>query len=176
MLQLVRKILRQCSEYSGKFIAFATALMVLIMFTSTMLSQLLNINFIALQESVTWLHAAVFMLGAAYTLQHNEHVRVDIFYHRFSHKTQAIIDILGTLLFLFPLCIFILYSSWGFVDISWRLNESSAEAGGLPAVYLLKSLILVMPVLLMIEGLHQILCNIEKIVKNQPQKDAGANL
>ncbi|NVJ59157.1 MAG: TRAP transporter small permease subunit [Gammaproteobacteria bacterium] len=176
MLRLVRKILASCANYTGKFIAFATALMVFIMFTSTLLSQLFSINFIALQESVTWLHAAVFMLGAAYTLQHNEHVRVDIFYHRFSNKTQAIIDIVGTILFLFPLCIFILYSSWGFVEVSWKLKEASAEAGGLPAVYLMKSLILIMPVLLIVEGVHQIVCNIEKLSSNTPADNKGATL
>ncbi|NVJ50910.1 MAG: TRAP transporter small permease subunit [Gammaproteobacteria bacterium] len=162
MWRLIRRSLAAVARVSGNTVAFLTLAMVLIMFTSTLLSQLFNINFIALQESVTWLHATVFMLGAAYTLQRNEHVRVDIFYQGFSHKTQALVDITGTLVFLFPMCLFILYSSINFVELSWKLNEASAEAGGLPALYLLKSLIWVMPVLMMIEGLHQIMLNIEK--------------
>ncbi|WMS86154.1 TRAP transporter small permease subunit [Pleionea litopenaei] len=162
MWLLFRRGLASIAVGCGHGVSFLTIAMVAVMFTSTLMSQLFNINFIALQESVTWLHAAVFMLGAAYTLQRNEHVRVDIFYSKFSPRTQAIVDILGTLLFLFPMCGFILYSSISFVELSWRLSEGSAEAGGLPGVFLLKTLIWVMPVLIMIEGLNQILRNIDQ--------------
>lgn len=158
----VKRGLSWISRFSGKGIAYLTLLMVIAMFGSTLMSNLFNVNFIWLQESVTWIHAAVFMLGAAYTLQHNEHVRVDIFYHRFSARTQATIDIVGTLLFLLPVSVFILVTSWNYVMRSWQLAEASAEAGGLPAVYLLKTLTVVMPILLIIEGLHQLMINIDK--------------
>ena len=163
MWESIRKSLQAVGQWSGKGVSFLTLLMVFGMLTNALLSNLFSINFIALQESTTWLHATVFMLGAAYTLQHNEHVRVDIFYQRSSKKTQAWIDIAGTLIFLFPVCIFIFVSSLSYVKLSWRLSEASQEVGGLPAIYLLKTLVLIMPILLIIEGLHQILLKADVI-------------
>lgn len=165
----IKAFLAAIGRLAGKGISIMTLIMVLAMFASTLLSNLFNMNFIALQESVTWLHAAVFMIGAAYTLQNNEHVRVDIFYHRFSQRTQATIDMAGTLIFLLPVSIFILVSSWKYVSLSWKLGESSAEAGGLPGVYLLKTLVIMMPILLIIEGLHQLMVNAEKWKANSPE-------
>ncbi|MCO7227112.1 TRAP transporter small permease subunit [Pleionea sp. CnH1-48] len=162
MWDRIKSSLKYISQWSGKGVSLLTLIMALLMFTNAILSNVFQINFIALQESTTWLHAAVFMLGAAYTLQSNEHVRVDIFYRQYSAKTQAIVDIAGTLLFLFPVSLFILISSWRYVSLSWKLGEASAEVGGLPALYLLKSLVIVMPILLLIEGCHQIMNNIEK--------------
>lgn len=88
-----------------------------------------------------YLHAAVFMLGCAHTLKADEHVRVDIFYRNWSAKTRAMIDLAGALLLLLPVNIFIFFMSWDYVATSWRLLEDSPEAGGLPLVFLLKSLI-----------------------------------
>jgi len=107
-----------------------------------------------LQESVVWMHAVVFMVGAAYTLQQDEHVRVDIFYRDMSERRRAWVDLLGALLFLLPLCAFLGYKSWDFVAVSWRLGESSREPGGMPYPFvpLLKSVLLVMPLLLGIQG------------------------
>jgi TRAP-type mannitol/chloroaromatic compound transport system permease small subunit len=169
MWSSIQSLLAGVSRVTGKGISYLTLLMVLGMFTSTLLSKIgsltgynfSGISLIALQESVTWMHAAVFTLGAAYTLQQNEHVRVDIFYNRFSQRTQALIDIVGTLLFLLPVAVFILVSSWRYVSLSWKLGEASAEAGGLPGVYLLKSLVIVMPLLLIIEGLHQLMLKVD---------------
>jgi TRAP-type mannitol/chloroaromatic compound transport system permease small subunit len=107
-----------------------------------------------LQESVVWMHAVVFMIGAAYTLQQDEHVRVDIFYRDMTQRRRAVIDLLGTLLFLLPLCVFLGYKAWDFVVVSWQLAESSREPGGMPYPFipLLKSVLLVMPLLLVLQG------------------------
>jgi TRAP-type mannitol/chloroaromatic compound transport system permease small subunit len=113
----------------------------------------LNLGSIALQESITYLHAMVFMLGAAYTLQRNEHVRVDIFYQRFSERRKALVDVAGTLLFLIPCCFFIFWVSLDYVAAAWSIHEGSREAGGLPAVFLLKTLIPITAVLLGLQGL-----------------------
>jgi TRAP-type mannitol/chloroaromatic compound transport system permease small subunit len=106
-----------------------------------------------LQESVTWMHAAVFMLGAAWTLRHDGHVRVDIFYRRMSPRGQALVDLLGTVFLLLPTCAYLLLESLPYVASSWRVLERSREAGGLPALYLLKSVVPVMAGLLMLQGL-----------------------
>ena len=122
-----------------------------------------NIGAIPIQESVTYLHGIVFMLGMAYTLQEGGHVRVDILYQRFSKKNQAIVDLFGSIFFLLPVCIFIFWTSIDFVSFSWSLKETSAEPGGLPFIYLLKTLIPVMALLILIQGLAEILKSILKI-------------
>lgn len=119
-----------------------------------------SISAIALQESVMYLHAILFMLASAYTLKHNGHVRVDVFYRKFSPRGKAWVDLLGTLVFLFPMCSFILFASLDYVAFSWQLQERSGEAEGLPYVYILKSLIPLMCSLLLAQGLIEILRNI----------------
>ncbi len=140
------------AEWLGRLVSWATLLMVIITFAVVVLRYLFDTGWIAMQESVTWLHAMVFMLGAAYTLRHGGHVRVDIFYQRFGPRGRAWVDLLGTLFLLFPLALFILYVSWDYVAESWKVLEGSREAGGLPGVFLLKSLILVLPATLMVQG------------------------
>ncbi len=123
--------------------------MVLLTFTIVVLRYGFNLGWIWLQESVTYLHVAVFSIVAAWTLQQDGHVRVDIFYAKMTDTNRARVDLLGSLLFLIPFCIFMLIIAWPYVANSWKLLETSREAGGLPFVFLLKSLILVMPALLM---------------------------
>ena len=106
------------------------------------------------------MHALVFMLGAAYTLKHNGHVRVDIFYQRCSTKTKAWIDCLGTLFLLLPVSGFIILSSWEYVADSWAIQESSRNSGGLPGVYLLKSSIILMSGLLILQSIALFLQNL----------------
>lgn len=149
--------LEQISEFSGRAVAWLTLLMVLVTFSVVVLRYLFDTGWIALQESVTYLHAFVFMLGAAYTLKHEGHVRVDIFYRKMSPSRQAMIDFFGCLLLLIPVCLFITISSWGYVLSSWSLLEGSQEAGGLPLVYILKSSMLLMTLLILIQGLAQLL-------------------
>ncbi len=109
-----------------------------------------------LQESVTYLHAMVFMLGIPYTMRVDEHVRVDIFYSRFSNIWRNRVNLCGHLLFLMPLCLTILVFSWQYTLNSWHILEGSSEVGGVPAVYLLKSLIPLNAILLFIQGLSEI--------------------
>jgi TRAP-type mannitol/chloroaromatic compound transport system permease small subunit len=99
--------------------------------------------------------ASVFMLGAAYALRHEEHVRVDIFYRAMAPRRRAWVDALGVVLFLLPLCGYLLFESWDFVAVSWAMGEASRESGGLPYPFIpiLKSVLLVMPVLLALQGL-----------------------
>ena len=141
--------LRKFIALSGKAVAWLTVVMVLLTFTIVVLRYGFNLGWIWLQESLTYLHVAVFTIVAAWTLQQDGHVRVDIFYSGMTDKNRARVDLFGSLIFLVPFCIFILVISWPYVANSWKLLESSREAGGLPLVFLLKSLILVMPALLL---------------------------
>ncbi len=149
---MIRK-LEAIAEFTGRLVAWATLLMVLVTFAVVVLRYAFNTGWIAMQESITYLHALVFMLGAAYTLKHDGHVRVDIFYQKFGEKGRAWINLLGTALLLYPLMIFILWISWDYVSESWKVMEGSREAGGLPGVFLLKTLLLLMPVAMMLQGL-----------------------
>jgi TRAP-type mannitol/chloroaromatic compound transport system permease small subunit len=126
----------------------------------------------ALQESVNYLHGTVFMLGAAYTLKHGGHVRVDIFYHRYSARTKAWVDSIGCIVFLLPLCGLILISSWDFAANAWAIRETSVEPGGLPFVYLLKSLLPLMAINLALQGLAELLRNALVLINQEAPRHA----
>ena len=170
-MQFIIQRLEQISELTGRAIAWLTLLMVLTTFSIVVLRYLFNTGWIALQEVTTYLHAFVFMLGAAYTLKHEGHVRVDIFYRKMSPSRQAMVDFFGCLLLLIPVCLFITISSWDYVLDAWSVMEGSQEAGGLPFVYLLKSAMLLMTLLILIQGLAQLLSSFQKW--RHPQPDQG---
>lgn len=162
-MQHIIKKLENINEFTGRFIAWGTLLIVIVTFLVVILRYGFDFGSIALQESTSYFHAFVFMLGAAYTLKHDGHVRVDIFYRKMSETKKAWVDLLGTLFLLFPVCLFIFISSWDYVSTSWGLLEESGEAGGLAYVYILKTALLIMPVLLMLQGTALILKNILNI-------------
>lgn len=148
------------TEWTGRLIAGLTLAMMLVTCIVVIMRYFLETGSIALQESVTYMHALVFLMGAAFTLKRGGHVRVDILYQRLSSRTQALIDALGGILFLIPVCLLILIFSWDYVANSWEVRESSKEAQGLPWVYLLKTLLLVMPITMLLQGIADIIKNL----------------
>ena len=176
-LQRIAGFIDGLSERTGQVIAWLTLGTVLLTFTVVVLRYGFDTGSIAMQEAVSYLHAAVFMLGAAYTLKHDGHVRVDIVYRRLSLSGRAMVNLLGTLLLLLPVCLYILASSWEYVAISWSLHEGSQEAGGLDAVFLLKTAIPVMAVLLLLQGIaiaiHSLLqlLGVERVDGEQPDRE-----
>lgn len=144
------------AEYTGTATAWLTGIMVLIACIVVTLRHVFDIGSVALQESITYMHAMVFMLGAAYALKSGDHVRVDIFYRTFSPRSRAWVDVLGSLLFTLPLMIFIGWGSVEFVKESWRIGEASTDSGGLGGVYLLKSLLPVMALSVSLQALAEI--------------------
>jgi TRAP-type mannitol/chloroaromatic compound transport system permease small subunit len=151
MPTLIRR-LEALNERVGRAVAWLALAMVLVTFAIVLLRYLFNLGWVAMQETVVYMHAALFMFGAAYTLKHDGHVRVDIFYRRLGPRGQALVDLAGTLLLLIPFCLFIAWVSWDYVAAAWALKEGSREAGGLPAVYLLKAAIPAMALLLLVQG------------------------
>lgn len=149
--------LQGINEWAGRLVSWLTALMVLVTFLVVLLRYAFDLGWIAMQESVVYMHGFVFMLGAAYTLKHQGHVRVDIFYQRYSLRARAWVDLLGTVFLLLPVSVFILWMGWEYVADSWSVFEGSREAGGLPGVFILKSLIIAMPVLMLIQGTAMVL-------------------
>tara|TARA_B110000003_G_scaffold86082_1_gene88144 strand:+ start:34542 stop:35072 length:531 start_codon:yes stop_codon:yes gene_type:complete len=148
------------TDITGRAIAWLTVAMVVMVMTVVVTRYFLSVGSIALQESVTYLHCTIFMLGLAFTLKHDGHVRVDIFYRDFSAKTQAAVNLGGAVLFLMPVCVLLLVTSWDYVLASWAIGETSAENNGLPFVYLLKTLMLLMPMTLILQGISEMLRNV----------------
>ncbi len=150
-------LLEALAERTGRAVSWLTLAMVLLTFLVVVLRYVFSLGWIAMQEAVVYLHAAVFMLGAAYTLRHDAHVRVDVLYRRLGPRGRAAVDLAGSLLLLAPTCLYVLWSSWDYVAASWALREGSREAGGLPWVYWLKTLIPAAAVLLLLQGAAQAL-------------------
>ena len=128
--------------------------MVIVTFIVVIMRYVFDAGLIWVQEAVVWMHAVVFMLGAAYTLHAEEHVRVDIFYRSMSERRRAWVDLVGVIVFLMPLCVFLAWASFDFVTQSWRIGESSRESGGLPYPFvpMLKSVLLLMPLTVSLQG------------------------
>jgi TRAP-type mannitol/chloroaromatic compound transport system permease small subunit len=147
------------TEICGRGLAWLAAAMALLTAAVVLMRYGLELGSIAAQEAVTYLHATGFMLGAAYALKNGAHVRVDIFYQRFSPRTRAWVDSLGAIVFLLPLCAVIGLGSVAFVAQAWSVHETSADAGGIPAVFLLKTLLPLMAANLALQGVAEILRN-----------------
>lgn len=144
--------LEQFINWSGRLVSWLVLAMVLVMFCVVVLRYVFDMGWIALQESISYFHSIVFLTGAAYTLQQDAHVRVDIFYSRLSTTAKAWVDLLGHVFILLPVMLFIIWVSWPYVMNAWDVKESSREAGGLPGVYLIKSFILIMASLLIVQA------------------------
>jgi TRAP-type mannitol/chloroaromatic compound transport system permease small subunit len=143
----------------GRAASWLTLLMVIVTFVIVVMRYVFGTGLIWLQESLTWMHAVVFMLGAAYTLQQDEHVRVDIFYRKMSDNRRAWVDLLGVLVFIFPMCAFFAFSSLDYVAAAWSIQEVSRNSGGLPYPFvpLLKSVLVIMPLMVALQGLSMLL-------------------
>lgn len=143
------------TDLSGRMLAWLSLGMALLTALIVLLRYGFNVGSITSQEAVIYMHGCLFMLGAAYTLKTDGHVRVDILYRNFSDRTRAWINSLGGIVFLIPLCLFILGVSWNYVLESWAIREISPEPGGIPAVFLLKSLLPLMAVNLLLQGIAE---------------------
>lgn len=131
--------------------------MVIVTIVVVVLRYIFNTGAIALQESVMYMHGLLFLLGIPYGVLSNTHVRVDIVYARQTGRIQNLINLTGHILFLLPISLFIFWTSLPYVEASWRVFEGSAEVGGLPAVFLLKTMIPVMALLLFLQAASQII-------------------
>lgn len=150
---MIARVIDALNEWIGRAVAWCAPALVLTAFSVVLLRYGLGIGSAALQEAVSYLHAILFMAGAAWTLRHDGHVRVDIFYRRFGPRGRAAVNLLGSLFLLIPVCAFILWSSLDYVAASWSIREGSREAGGLPFLWLLKTLIPVSAALLLLQGI-----------------------
>ncbi|MDH5592504.1 MAG: TRAP transporter small permease subunit [Gammaproteobacteria bacterium] len=150
------------TEWTGRTACWLVLALVLLICYDVAMRYLFQQGSVALQELEWHLFALIFLLGAAYTLKHDEHVRVDIVYQsRFmSDNNRAWVNILGTLFLLLPFCILMLVAAWPFVENAFYYNEGSPDPGGLPYRFLLKGSLLIAFSLLILQGIAEILRNI----------------
>ena len=157
MLDTLCSVIDRINQQIGRYSAWLALAMVLLMAAVVVLRYWFQFGSIAMQEAVVYLNAALFACGAGYTLKQQGHVRVDIFYSRASARVQACIDLAGGVLFLLPSTLFIFFGNWDYVALSWRIREGSTEASGLPYIYVLKSMILLLAVLLALQGIAEMI-------------------
>ena len=141
------------NEWVGRGVAWLTLGCVLTCFAVVVLRYAFDTGYPWLQELYVWQHATVFMAGAGYTMLHRGHVNADVVYGRLSARGRAWVDVLGTLLFLFPWLAVLALTSAPFVLSSWAIRETSSTSDGMPAVYLLKSVLWMFCALLFLQGL-----------------------
>ena len=164
LLSRLQAVLDAFSEWTGRLVAWLALALVLVTFAVVVLRYGFDYGSIALQESILYLHATLFMLGAAHTLKRDAHVRVDIFYRDRPARARAWVDLAGALFLLLPVCLFLAWVSRDYVAMAWTLREGSHEAGGLPYVYLLKTLIPVSALLLLLQGVSQALASLLTLI------------
>ncbi len=156
-LLAIAGVIDAVNEHIGRAVSWFTVLMVLVTVVIVVLRYGFNMGYIWMQESVRFMYAFVFMLCAGYTLLHDGHVRVDVFYLKMSERGRAMVDIFGSVFFLIPVCTVIFIFSWDYVLNSWADLEGSMEERGLHAVYLLKTCLWAFSVLMIAQALSRII-------------------
>ena len=157
MRSAIPSAIDRISRWTGYAVAWLSAVLVLLICYDVAMRYLFNQTAVWMQELEWHLFAALFLLGMAYTLQADAHVRVDVFYARMSPRRQAWVNLLGTLLFLLPFCLLVIDRSWTFAVNSFRMGESSSDPGGLPARWLIKFAMPLGFALLLLQGIGEAL-------------------
>lgn len=147
------EIIDRLNERIGKWVSWLTIVLVLVTCYDVIVRYIFRESSVAFQEIEWHLFAIIFLMGGAYTLKIDDHVRVDIFYTKFSVEKKALVDFIGSIIFLIPFCLMAIYSSKDFVVSSFIIKETSPDAGGLPARYILKAFIPLSFVLLLLQGI-----------------------
>ena len=150
--QKLASLFERITTKTGRAVMWLLLLMALVQFAVVLLRYVFGINWIFMQESITYMHGFVFLLAGGYALLTDDHVRVDIFYREAPPKRKALTDLVGTYLFLFPICLIILWAASPYVARSWLVMEGSADTSGIQGVFILKTLIPAFAVLLSMAG------------------------
>ncbi len=145
-------IIDHVNEFTGRAVAWLTAALVLVVTADVFSRYCLNRSVVAIQEVEWHLFSAIFLIGAGFTLKHNRHVRVDVFYSRLTPRGQALINVFGCLVFLVPFCAIVVWAGSEFAYNSFSYRETSPDPGGLPARYVIKAIIPVGFLLVLLQG------------------------
>lgn len=152
-LKLVSGIIDRSNELVGRAVSWVSLLLVLVVFVDVVMRYAFKISFVFTQELEWHLFAFIFLIGAGYTLLHDGHVRVDIFYQRLGPKGKAWINLIGVILFLIPGCYLVISTSWKFVANAFSIMEGSPDPGGIPYRFIVKGTMTVGYILLLLQGI-----------------------
>lgn len=179
MVKLINTLVRlidNINEGVGRLMGWLTILMVINVFVVVVLRYVFSLGWVWMQELYIWVHATVFMLGSGYTLMHDGHVRIDLIYRTASQRYKSIVDILGCAFLAAPLLYVIFTRSWPLIARSIENMERSAEAGGLPGVFVLKSVLAVFCILFGLQSLALLLRSLLALFGLADVKDGEARL
>lgn len=151
------RLIDRFNQRMGQWAGVASALLVLIIGIDVLARYWFQVTYVWVLELETYCFAAIFLLGGAYAFQRDRHVRVDVFYARAGFRRKAWIDLIGGLLFLLPWCVVVLQVAYRYAAYSWGIQESSPQQGGLPMLYVLKSMILLGFVLMTLQAIAAVL-------------------
>jgi TRAP-type mannitol/chloroaromatic compound transport system permease small subunit len=172
-IKSVTKWIDTGNEWIGRFVAWITLSLVVVVFADVVMRYLFNISFVFTQELEWHLFAFIFLMGAGYTLLHDGHVRVDIIYQQLGPKAQAWVNLIGTIFFLLPGCAMVVITSWKFTHNAWTVMEGSPDPGGIPMRFLIKGTITAGFVLLFFQGCAMGLHSLLQILGlEEPQQEA----
>lgn len=156
VLRRILSIIGNINEYAGKGVAWLTTALVLLVVVDVVYRRLLSDTQTWIMEMEWHLFALIFLIGAGYALKHDRHVRVDLFYARFSARDKARVNLAGGVLFLLPWCIALMVFGYQFARDAWLIRETSPDPGGLPARYLIKFSIVIGAFLLFLQGIASV--------------------
>ena len=162
------------NERVGRWTSWLVLTMVVNTFLVAVLRYGFDLGWVWLQELYVWMHGAIIMIGVGYTLLHDGHVRVDIFYQAASQRTKAWINLIGTIFLLFPTIGAVIWVVWPYVMLSWQRLEVSREAGGMPGLFLWKTTMLMFCALLFLQGVA-LMCRSILVLsgRKNPNETAG---
>lgn len=174
LLDLLITVLETVTRLIGRSVAWLVLYMVLVTFANVVLRYMYGYSNVALIETVLYAFAIVMACTVGWTLERNEHVRIDIVYGALSARAKAMIDLAGTIALLAPVLYVVWTSSFPYVQRSWRLKETSAEVAGLPYLYMLKSVLLVFVVVLGVQAVAFALRALRVILTGAPAPERSA--
>lgn len=165
-MNAIKNIFETINENIGRIFAWCTSLMVWVICVDVFMRYALQISFIWMVELEIYLFALTFLFGSGYAFKHDKHVRVDLFYAKLQERGKAKVNLIGGLLFLLPWCVVSIIACWKYAMTSFRMGESSGQAGGLPALYILKFCMVLGFVFLLMQGIASIIHAIETLRKS----------
>jgi len=165
-MNAIKNIFETTNEYVGRIFAWCTALMVLVICVDVFMRYAMGQSFIWMIELEIYLFALTFLFASGYAFKHDKHVRVDLFYAKWQERGKARVNLIGGLFFLLPWCVVSIMACWKYAMTSFRMGETSGQAGGLPALYLLKFCLVMGFVFLLMQGIASIIQSIQTLRKS----------
>jgi len=165
-MNAIKNIFEVINENIGRIFAWCTSLMVWVICVDVFMRYALGQSFIWMIELEIYLFAMTFLFGSGYAFKHDKHVRVDLFYSKWSDRGRAKVDLIGGLFFLLPWCVVSIMACWKYAMTSFRMGETSGQPGGLPALYILKFCMVLGFVFLLMQGIAFIIQSIQTLRKS----------